>query len=178
MKKLSTKRTPPPAIDLPLASLDDLLEPIVKKLKPKVESFDPKTVLAGTLADYLYGLRTQRSALGGGALAALQELLGQLAKKIEDEFVSSLEVGESSGVQGFVGRVQITDSIVPTIEDPEALFAHIKKTGEFDLLNRQLNREAVRSRWDDKKRIPGVGKFVAKKVSCTKLSGKATRGKK
>ena len=51
-------------------------------------------------------------------------------------------------------------------------YAHLKKTGDFELLNRALNRAAVNERWAAHKQVPGVGKFHVKKVSCTKLGGK------
>jgi hypothetical protein len=77
-------------------------------------------------------------------------------------------------VQGQAARVQVTDSAVPTVEAEgwPKLYAYIKRTGSFDLLNRAVNRSAVTERWDNKKQVPGVTVFHVKKVSCTKLGGK------
>jgi hypothetical protein len=71
-----------------------------------------------------------------------------------------------------MARVQITESVVPNLEDPVKFYAFLKKTGDFELLNRALNRAAVNERWAARKQVPGVGKFHVKKVSCTKLGGR------
>ena len=75
-------------------------------------------------------------------------------------------------MQGHKSRVQVTESVIPTIENWKKFYAHIAKTKQFELLNRAPNRASILERWDNKKQIPGVGKFHAKKVSCTKLGGK------
>lgn len=69
-------------------------------------------------------------------------------------------------------RVQITENSVPVVADWTKFYAHIKKTGSFELLNRAVNRESVKERWELKKQVPGVTAFHAKKVSCTVLRGK------
>jgi hypothetical protein len=46
---------------------------------------------------------------------------------------------------------------VPVIEDQAALYAHVRKTGEFDLLQRRLAEGAVLARWAEARVIPGVG---------------------
>jgi hypothetical protein len=93
-------------------------------------------------------------------------------KQVEDHFIQTLAVGESSGVQGKKSRVQVTEAVRPTITDWDKFYAYIKKNNAFELLNRAPNRVAITERWDAKKQIPGVGSFHDKKVSCTKLSGK------
>jgi hypothetical protein len=55
------------------------------------------------------------------------------------------------------------------VEDWPKLYAHIKKTGEFELMQRRLGETAVKERWDADKQVPGVGRFTAKKVSCTRV---------
>lgn len=87
---------------------------------------------------------------------------------IEQYFIEKLDK-DSSGLSGKVARVQIETKTIPVVEDWPALYKHIKKTGEFELLQRRLGEGAIKERWEAKKRVPGVGRFNAKKVSCTKL---------
>ena len=98
-------------------------------------------------------------------------------KLIEEHFINQLPVGESSGVQGYAARVQITSSPIPQVraEDWEKFFKYVAKTGQWELLTHNLSREAVRERWDAKKQVKFVTTFNAKKVSCTKLGVRKVR---
>lgn len=147
------------------------LAPAVKRLSKILAKLDVEALPIGALADTLYDLKQLTKVLNS-VTAPFDDLVLPSVKLAEEHFVGKLAVGESSGVQGMKSRVQITESVVPLVEDWQKFYAHIKKTGEFELLNRAPNKAAIVERWDAKKNIPGLGKFHAKKVSCTKLSGK------
>ena len=121
----------------------------------------------------LYDLKQVKAQLNA-ATAAFSDVVDPAVKLLEEHFVESLKIGEASGVQGSNARVQITESVIPVVEANgwKTFYAYIKKTGAFELLNRAPNREAIKERWEQKKAIPGVSKFHAKRVSCTKLGGK------
>jgi hypothetical protein len=147
------------------------LMPALKRLTKSLPKLKPEDLPIGAVADLLYDLRQ-----AGKVLATLQapfsDVLDPAVKLLEEHFVQKLMVGESSGVQGKMARVQITESVVPNLEDPAKFYAFLKKTGDFELLNRALNRAAVNERWAARKQVPGVGKFHVKKVSCTRLGGR------
>lgn len=147
------------------------LAPAVARLNKALSSLDPKAYPVGMVADLLYELRTVAKMVPN-LNAQFNDILEPTIKAVEDHFINTLAVGESSGVQGMRSRVQVTKTTVPTVEDWSKFYEHIRKTKSFDLLNRAVNRAAVTERWDAKKQVPGVGKFDAKKVSVTKLSGK------
>ena len=145
-----------------------------QRLSRELPRIDPKKCAVGALSDFLYELRATGQALNSIA-TPFAELLAPCAKAIEDHFVATLPVGESSGVQGYLARVQITDTPIPVVADWDKFYAHIRKAKAFELLNKAVNRKAVQERWDNKKQVPGVTAFHAKKVSCTKLSKKKVR---
>lgn len=147
------------------------LSPAVARLRKALAALRLDTVPLGSLADLLYDLNGLGRLLSTLS-APFDDLLGPKCKEIEDHFVAQLSVGESSGVQGRYSRVQVAESVVPTVEDWEKFYAYIGKNKAFELLNRAVNRKAVQERWDVKKQVPGVGRFHVKKVSCTKLGGK------
>ena len=147
------------------------LAPAVKRLTKILAGLDCEAMPYGALCDSLYDLK-QLSKMLNTLTAPFDDLVLPSVKATEEFFVQKLAVGESSGQQGMKSRVQVTESVIPVVEDWPKFYAHIKKKGEFELLNRAVNRAAVMERWDQKKQIPGVGKFHAKKVSVTKLSGK------
>ena len=162
-----------PKIDLiaEVQAAQKVLAPAIKRLAKVLTKLDPEKIPIGALADLLYDLRQT-----GKLLATLQAPFGDVLepaiKLVEEHFVQKLAVGEASGTQGHMARVQVTESVVPTLEDPVKFYAFLKKSGDFELLNRALNRTAVNERWSLKKQIPGVGKFHVKRVSCTKLGSK------
>lgn len=154
-----------------VAAATKALLPAVKRITKSLNNLDASKLPIGSLADLLYELRQLGKVLGS-LTTPFEDILPDTIKTVEEFFIQKLAVGESSGVQGRKSRVQITEQIIPVIQDWPKFYAHIKKTGEFELLNRAVNRASVTERWDAKKQVPGVGKFHSKRVSCTKLSGK------
>jgi hypothetical protein len=55
------------------------------------------------------------------------------------------------------------------VADWVKFYAYVRRNAAFELLQRRLNESAIKERLDDKKPVPGVTIFNAKKVSCTKL---------
>jgi hypothetical protein len=147
------------------------LAPAAKRLAKALSTLAPERYAIGAVADLLYDLR-QTDKLLGTLRAPFDDVIGPAVKALEEHFVQTLAVGESSGVQGHAARVQVTESLVPVVEDWPKFYAYIGRTKSYELLNRAVNRASVQERWEAKKQVPGVGVFHAKKVSCTKLSGK------
>jgi hypothetical protein len=119
---------------------------------------------AAQAADMLYSVRAQRLAMQK-QVDALQARETELKNYILD----TLPKSDATGASGKLARAQLNVVVEPVAEDWLKIHRHIKRTGEFDLLNRALNRVAVRERWENGKTIPGVGKFNNVKVSLTKL---------
>lgn len=169
------KTTPAPnvAIDKEIMVAIKALAPAVARLEASLGRLDPKKLPAGAVVDLLYDLRGISKMLGNLS-APFDDIVQPKLRELDEHFINTLAVGESSGIQGHVARVQVTESLIPIVkpEDWPKVWAHIKKTGDWELVNRAINRAAVIERWNDKKQVPGVGKFMAKKVSCTKLGGK------
>jgi hypothetical protein len=147
------------------------LAPAVKRLNQSLSKLDPKKLPFGAASDLLYELR-EIVSLVPNLNKPFDDILAPAIKMMNAHFINTLKVGESSGVQGMASRTQITDNPVPVIAEGgwPKLYAHIKKTGEFELLNKALNRSAVKERWDARKQVPGTTVFHDKRVSCTKLS--------
>lgn len=147
----------------PDRSVSEVIEPplsaFLRKYKlPKV----PKN--PGAMADQLYTLREDRLKL-----SKIVDAMETQEKALKRHFIDNLSKKDSTGVAGKVARVQIGTEDQPAAEDWEKTYAYIKKTGSFDLLNRALNRTAVRARWEAGKEVPGVGHFPVTKVSVTKI---------
>lgn len=74
----------------------------------------------------------------------------------EAELMAAMQAEDLRTLNGAGVQAAITRRDTPTIEDPEALYKYIKRTGALDLLQRRLNAAAWRARIEDGKRPPGI----------------------
>lgn len=88
---------------------------------------------------------------------------------LKEHLIEKLPKSQASGIAGKVARATVETKKVPTVENWDLFYAHIKKTGEFDLMGRGINAEAIEARWAAKKKVPGVGTFNVVTVSINKL---------
>lgn len=122
----------------------------------------PKTL--AQCADLAYTRRADRLEVQREATA-----IGEEEKALKEHLIQNLPKSQASGVSGKVANAKIDKKKVPFIEDKKKLLAHVKKTGDWDLLTIGINTAAVEERWDQKKKVPGVGEFEVIKVSLTKV---------
>jgi len=122
----------------------------------------PKTL--GACADKIYELRDKRLVA-----QKLVDAIEAEEKALKEHVINTLPKSEATGVAGKMARATVVTKKVPQVEDWEAFYKHIKKTGDFDLLNRAVSKSAVESRWEAKKVIPGVKAFTAVTLSITKV---------
>ena len=131
---------------------------MAKKFQP------PKSL--GQCADLLFDLKAKRLAQ-----QKLVDLVADQEKLLKEYIINTLPKSQASGVAGKRARVSIEVKEVPKVTNWDKLYAHIKKTGEFELLGRSVSKDAIRERWDAKKprQVPGVEKFPVKTVSLNQL---------
>lgn len=140
----------------------EVMSPLERFLKDWKAIKVPKNPAA--MADLIYATRENRLKL-----SKIVDEMEETEKAIKQYFIDNLSKNDQTGVAGKRARVQITEDKVPQVEDWDLTYKHIKKTGQFDLLNRAVNRSAVKARWGAGKTIPGIKEFTVKKVSVTKL---------
>jgi hypothetical protein len=142
--------------------LEDQFETAMKKGRKGDEFKLPKTLAA--CADLFY--QTKQARL------AQQKIVDELKAReslLENHLIDNLPKSEATGVAGKVARASVITKIIPTVNDWDELYKHIKKTGNFELLQRRLSETAVKERWEEKKVVPGVGTFNKITISVTKV---------
>lgn len=122
----------------------------------------PKTL--GACADKIYELRDKRLAA-----QKLVDAIETEEKALKEHVINTLPKSEATGVAGKLARATVVTKKVPQVEDWEAFYKHVKKTGDFDLLSRSLGKAAIEARWEAKKVVPGVKAFNAVSLSITKV---------
>lgn len=128
--------------------------------KPKYKF--PKAM--GACADRLYQLRQKR--------LEIQKEVDKVAAEesaLKEHIINTLPKSEASGVAGKVARVTVVTKEVPQVEDWGVVYKHVKKTGQFDLLQRRLTDAAIKERWAHGKEIPGIKRFQVVTVSINKV---------
>ena len=145
---------------------------VIKKKVRALPSGDPMPKTLGACADMFYDLRNQRLTVERQAAE-----IGRDEAALKDHIIRLLPKDDATGVRGKVAQASIDTKKKPTPEDWTKIRKFIKRTGDFDLLQRRLNDKAVESRWEAGEEIPGVGSFNVVTLSCTKLGAKKGSGK-
>lgn len=97
------------------------------------------------------------------------EVLKEKEDALKEQLMEALRArkGETGTVvDGYLYAI-VTKS-EPTVSDWVKLYAHVKKTGEFDLLYRRANPTAIKERWEQNLKVPGVQAFPTESLSVTK----------
>jgi hypothetical protein len=115
-------------------------------------------------ADQLYETQHARLALKG----ALEDLKKR-ETQLREHLIAKLPKSDSTGVAGKLARASVYTTPEPLVEDWPKFYKHVQKTGHFDLLHKRLSGDAVKSRWEAKEVVPGVGRINVPKVSLEKV---------
>ena len=129
----------------------------------KVAEFKPPKSLAAC-ADLLYTTRQER--------LDLQKKVDELKAKetiLTNHLIDNLPKNDATGILGKVAKVTRSEKEAPQVNDWDALYAFIHKKKAYELLGRSVSSTAVKEYWDNKKDVPGIGKFIAIKLSVTKV---------
>lgn len=128
-----------------------------------------KCKTAAKRADFLGQLDKSRLEVG-----KYFKSINSFQNMLEEWFIQNLPMSDAKGITGQRSRVEIKKKDIATVmgDDWTTFYAHIKKTGAFELLNKAINQKAVQERWAQHKEVPGVTKFTRKVVSLTTVKSK------
>lgn len=153
---------------------EQMAETLVKPLKKgsSVISFaakeQSKPVLVpkaiGAAADRMYEVRQARYAM--------QKVVDKLQAEesaLSEYLIKNIPKSEASGVAGKAARATINKKSKPRVADWDALWAYVFKTKATDILQRRISDDAINSRWEAKKKVPGVESLEVLTVSLNKV---------
>ncbi len=151
------------------------------------KSAAPAVEPVGAKIDRLYSLKQARLAYQHEVEAKIAEM-SKAEELIEAELINNFTAEQLEKMGGTMATASITRAPLPAEVDWPVLWAHIKKTGEFDLLEKRPARAAFRERVEAattgkgedgmpivnaKKLPPGMQKiFWKKSVSLRKVGEK------
>lgn len=144
-------------------------EKVSRKKKKQAEFKIPKKM--GEVADLLYTTRADRLDVNKKV-----DELKSYETKLKNYIIDNLPKSSATGASGKVANVRVVPDSVFQAEDWEKVYAWIKKTGNFQILNRALNQTAIGEIYEEGGKkfngIPGIVSQGITKVSVTKLSSK------
>ena len=88
--------------------------------------------------------------------------------EVRNALIAELRKAKNKSVSNGDRLFQLVTTNEPFVEDWGKLQAYVQRTGEFDLIQRRVNPASVKLRWDDKKKVPGVGAVPVDAISDTK----------
>lgn len=118
----------------------------------------------GTCADRLYALKAKR--------LAAQKVADEIKEEetaLKEHIINTLPKSEASGIAGKMARVTVVNKTVPRVEDWDKFYRHVKRTGNFEMLQRRVGEKAIQERWDNGKEVPGVSHFTFPIISMNKV---------
>src|SRR3546814_20099299 len=93
----------------------------------------------------------------------------QAKESARAEYLShNIPKSEGSGVACKAARATINKKSKPRVADWDALWAYVFKTKATDILQRRISDDAINSRWEAKKKVPGVESLEYWTVPLTK----------
>jgi hypothetical protein len=121
----------------------------------------PKSM--GACADMLFKIRDRRLEM-----KKVVDALEEEEKALKEHIINTLPKSDT-GAQGKTHRVSVVTKTIPQVKDWNEFYKYIKRTNNFDLLQRRLSETAVSEIWDTGKTVPGVSTFQVVSVSLTKI---------
>jgi hypothetical protein len=122
----------------------------------------------GNLIDQRFELRNTRMAKA----KEVDELKRQ-ERVLEDEIQAAMKAaGDLRMAGGKLANVSINPITVASVSDWDKVFAYIKETGYFHLLQKRMSEPAYRELLGHDITVPGTEPTVLTKLSVTKVSKK------
>jgi len=131
---------------------------------PSTAVLKSTTAALASYADKLYSIRNQRLALQKKVEAFQAE-----ETRLKDHLIATLPKNDSTGIAGKTCRISLLVKDVSQADDWDKIHAYVRKTGNWELLQRRLNNRAAMEILEDGKKIPGVSIFTKVDLSINKL---------
>lgn len=122
----------------------------------------------GACIDLAYTTRAARLEYQREVEAKIEAMKAD-EKAVEDHIIKTFSKSEIEAARGSLCTAAITRNMVPTKVDWPKVYAYIKRTGEFDLMEKRIAKVAWRERYEAGKLVPGTEPFEMISLSLTKI---------
>lgn len=98
------------------------------------------------------------------------EALQEEETKLNRTIIETMSAAGLSAAGGSLAIVKLKKTMEPTVEDWGLFYEHIRTTNQFDLLHKRMGAGAVKLRWDDNVKVPGVTTYEVSKLTIGKAN--------
>lgn len=127
-----------------------------------------RALSVGTMIDRMWELREEKKKLE----AAAKELTSKM-DELEEALAAKMDADGVTKATGKSASVSFSFSVAANVQGDDGwkmLYAYIKKTGYFHLLQRRVTDTAYKELLDAGKRVPGVEPFTKKRINLRTLT--------
>lgn len=93
------------------------------------------------------------------------DALEENEKKLKAKIIAAMAADKITSLGATKSGANYSKKNKPTAGNWPKIYAYIRDTGEFDLLQKRLMESAIIARWDDKIEIPGVVPFPVEDIT-------------
>lgn len=118
-----------------------------------------KTPTIGGLVDSMYTLREQKRKLEAEAAFVTEQI-----NALEEQLLEALDAQDTTRGDGKLASVAISEAVVPTVKDWDALWTWILKSKNIQLLQNRVSAPAWRELCELNKAPPGIESFTKRSI--------------
>jgi hypothetical protein len=103
------------------------------------------------------------------AAKKVMEALEVKEQELKTELIADLKASGSTASGGKTAVAKLVIKQEPSAGNWDALYAHIRNTGEFELLYRRINPASIKERKDVGVDVPGIEWFPSETISLSQI---------
>ena len=132
---------------------------------PAEELTEKEPLTTGELITSMLEIRDEKKRLEDR-----KKILNEQWRELEAEFIDQLEKQGAKRAGTDIGTATITENVLPTIVDWDALTAYVLETGSTHLFQRRVGAAAFRELREAGVDVPGVDAYIQKQISLRRRS--------
>ncbi len=117
----------------------------------------------GVIIERMVAIREERRRL-----KRLDSELSQSWSDLEALLINQLDAQGVNKTSTDAGTATVNETVLPKVEDWDALYAHLKKTDSLYFLQKRVSSAAFREQHEAGLTVPGIAPFVQRSISLRK----------
>ena len=117
----------------------------------------------GVIIERMVALREERRRL-----KRLDSELSQSWRDLEALLINQLDAQGVTKASTDAGTATVNETVLPKVEDWDALYTHLKETDSLYLLQKRIASAAFREQHEAGHTVPGITPFVQRSISLRK----------
>ncbi len=122
-----------------------------------------ETFSTGVIVERLVAIREERRRL-----KRLDSELSRSWSDLEALPINQLDAQGVTKASTDAGTATVNETVLPKVEDWDALYAHLKETDSLYLLQKRVSSAAFREQHEAGHTVPGITPFVQRSISLRK----------